>query len=158
MTRIGLGWDRHPLGEGRPLLLLGVEIPSPRGPTAHSDGDVLAHAVADAVLGMAGLGDLGGFFPEDAAWTEKMAGSDLLRQAVGAATKAGFKVHQVDAQIRLEDPPLAPYLPEIRARCAAILGVGEGEVRITARHGEGLGTVGRGECLEALVVLLGGRE
>ncbi|MBC8514362.1 2-C-methyl-D-erythritol 2,4-cyclodiphosphate synthase [bacterium] len=153
--RIGLGWDRHPLRRGLPLVILGVEIPSSVGPEAHSDGDVLAHALADALLGMAGAGDIGTFFPDDQEWTEGMSGVLLLEKARDVISSRGFLVSQIDAQIRLEKPMLSPYLGMIENRCREVLELSEDEVRITARHGEGLGPVGRGEGLEALVMVIG---
>ena len=148
----GIGWDSHRLVEGRPLILGGVEIPFERGLAGHSDADVLAHAVIDALLGAAGLGDIGQHFPDsDARW----AGADsleLLRTVVGAVDERGFAVTNVDTTVVMERPRLAPHRDAIRASLAGALGVAVERVNVKAATGERMGFVGREEGVAALAV------
>ena len=152
MIRSGIGIDTHALAAGRRLVLGGVEIPFERGLAGHSDADVLAHAIIDALLGAAGLGDIGEHFPDtDPAY----AGADsmaLLRTVVGRVADQGLAVAHVDATVMAERPPLAPHRAAIRASLAGGLGVGEGAVNVKATSGEGMGFVGRGEGIAALAV------
>jgi len=155
VVRVGIGFDIHRLAPGRPLVLAGVEIAADRGPLAHSDGDVILHAVADAVLGAAALGDLGEHFPDnDPAW--KAADSaGILSRAVDMARAAGFRPAGADVNVLLEQPRLAPHKPAMRARLAELLGLQADRVSIKARTMEGLGPIGEGEAVaaQALVVL-----
>jgi 2-C-methyl-D-erythritol 2,4-cyclodiphosphate synthase len=148
----GIGWDSHRLVAGRPLILGGVTIPFERGLAGHSDADVLAHAVIDALLGAAGLGDIGEHFPDtDAGW----AGADslaLLRAVVALVGEAGHAVTNVDTTVVMERPKLGPHRAEIRAALAAALGVPVQRVNVKASTGEGMGFVGRGEGVAALAV------
>jgi 2-C-methyl-D-erythritol 2,4-cyclodiphosphate synthase len=148
----GIGWDSHRLVAGRPLILGGVTIPSERGLQGHSDADVLAHAVIDALLGAAGLGDIGEHFPDtDARW----AGADsldLLRAVLAQVGERGLVVAHVDATVAMERPKLGPHKAAIRASLAAALGVGVERVNVKATTGEGMGFVGRGEGVAALAV------
>ena len=150
--RTGIGWDSHRLAEGRRLILGGVEIAYERGLLGHSDADVLTHAVIDALLGAAGLDDIGTLFPDtDAAY----AGADsmvLLADVVGRVTAGGHTIEHVDATVIIERPKLAPHRDAIRASLAAGLGVAGDQVNVKASTGEGLGFVGRGEGVAALVV------
>jgi 2-C-methyl-D-erythritol 2,4-cyclodiphosphate synthase len=152
MTRTGIGYDSHRLAAGRRLILGGVVIASELGLDGHSDADVLTHAVIDAVLGAAGLGDIGGHFPDtDAAF----AGADsigLLRTAVDRVSAAGFRIGNVDATVVIERPKLAPHRQAMEARLAGALGLGEGAVNVKATTGELVGFVGRGEGAAALAV------
>jgi 2-C-methyl-D-erythritol 2,4-cyclodiphosphate synthase len=154
----GIGWDSHRLVEGRPLILGGVTIPFERGLAGHSDADVLAHAVIDALLGAAGLGDIGEHFPDtDARW----AGADslaLLRAVVALVGEAGQAVANVDSTVVMERPKLGPHRPEIRASLAAALGVAVERVNVKASTGEGMGFVGRGEGVAALAVVTLARD
>ncbi|MBI4569066.1 MAG: 2-C-methyl-D-erythritol 2,4-cyclodiphosphate synthase [Planctomycetes bacterium] len=154
MLRIGQGWDRHRLIPGRPLVLGAVTVPSPVGPEAHSDGDVLLHALADAVWGAAGGGDLGDHFPPgDPRWKE--ADSALfLKAAVADARRAGFEVVNADATIVLEHPRLAAHKEEMRRRVALLLGVTPDRVSVKAKTAEGLDAAGAGQCVEAQAVVL----
>jgi 2-C-methyl-D-erythritol 2,4-cyclodiphosphate synthase len=153
-TRVGQGWDLHRLVPGRKFVLGGVEVPSPRGPRGHSDADPLLHALADAVLGAAGLGDLGDHFPPaDPKWKDADS-RDLLRRAVEAARAAGWAVGNADATVVLEEPRLAPFKAAIRRSVAAALGVPEEAVNVKAKTAEGLGPVGAGEAVEARAVVL----
>jgi 2-C-methyl-D-erythritol 2,4-cyclodiphosphate synthase len=148
----GIGWDSHRLVEGRPLILGGVTIPSERGLAGHSDADVLAHAVVDALLGAAGLGDIGEHFPDT---DERWAGADsleLLRAVVALVGERGLAVVHVDATVAMERPKLGPHKTEIRAALAAALGVDGDRVNVKATTGEGMGFVGRGEGVAAVAV------
>ncbi len=150
--RVGLGYDSHRLAEGRKLILGGVEIPFERGLDGHSDSDVLAHAVIDALLGAAGLGDIGHHFPDT---DERWRGADsvaLLEQVVAMLGERGFTVVNVDCTVIMEAPKVAPHRDAIRARLAAALGVPEGQVNVKASTGERMGFVGRGEGAAALAI------
>jgi 2-C-methyl-D-erythritol 2,4-cyclodiphosphate synthase len=148
-VRTGLGIDTHRFAEGRPLVLGGVEIPHDRGLAGHSDADVLAHAVTDAILGAAGLGDIGEHFPDtDPRWRDADS-IGLLRAVVLLAREAGWAVAHVDATVMLERPKLAPFRAEIAARLAGATG---GTVSVKATTGEGMGFVGREEGAAALAV------
>ena len=146
----GIGWDVHRLAEGRDLILGGVRIDHDRGLEGHSDADVLTHAVMDALLGAAGLGDIGEHFPDtDAAY----AGADSLALLRDVVSLLGFReVLHVDVSVLLERPRLAPHKAEIRARLAGALGVGVDRVNVKATTGERLGFVGREEGVAALAV------
>ena len=146
--RSGLGIDSHRFEPGRRLVLGGVEIPSELGLAGHSDADVLAHAIADALLGAAGLGDIGRHFPDtDAAWKDADS-MELLRDVVARVRAEGFEVVHVDATVMLERPKLAPHREAISASLGAVLG----SVNVKATTGEGMGFVGRGEGAAALAV------
>ena len=146
--RTGIGFDSHRFAAGRRLLLGGVEIPSELGLAGHSDADVLAHAITDALLGAAGLGDIGQHFPDtDATWKDADS-MDLLRDVVARVREAGFEPVHVDATVMLERPKIAPHREAIVASLAAVLG----SVSVKATTGEGMGFVGRGEGAAALAV------
>jgi len=148
----GIGWDSHRLVEGRPLILGGVTIPYERGFAGHSDADVLAHAIIDALLGAAGLGDIGEHFPDT---DERWAGADslaLLHTVVQQVTAAGFAIAHVDSTVVMERPKLGPHKTAIRAALAGALGVGAERVNVKATTGEGMGFVGRGEGVAAMAV------
>ena len=147
-VRTGIGIDSHRFGPGRPLILGGVEIPHDVGLSGHSDADVLAHAIADALLGAAGLGDIGQHFPDT---DERWRGADsmqLLRHVVSLVEERGHRVGHVDATVMLERPKLAPHRDAIRASLGAVLG----SVNVKATTGEGMGFIGRGEGAAALAV------
>ena len=146
--RTGIGVDSHRLAAGRRLVLGGVEIPHDRGLAGHSDADVLAHAIADALLGAAGLGDIGRHFPDtDAVWKDADS-MELLRDVVTRVRDEGFEVVHVDATVMLERPKLGPHREAISASLGAVLG----SVNVKATTGEGMGFVGRGEGAAALAV------
>jgi len=151
MVRTGLGVDTHAFAPGRPLILGGVDIPHEQGLAGHSDADVLTHAVIDALLGAAGLGDIGEHFP-DTDPRFKDADSLLLRSVVAYLAERGFVIGNVDATVVLERPKLAPYRDGIREALAAALGLPRTAVSIKATTGEGIGFVGRGEGAAALAV------
>ncbi len=152
--RIGHGYDLHALAPGRRLVLGGVEIPHSHGPLAHSDGDVLLHALADALLGAAALGDIGEHFPDT---DPAFAGADsrvLLRHVVALVRAAGYAVANVDATVLAQQPKLAPHRDAMRANIAADLGIAHDAVSVKATTTEQLGPVGRGEAIAAHAVCL----
>ena len=152
--RIGQGYDIHRLVPGRKLILGGEEIPHPLGLDGHSDADVLLHALGDALLGAAGLGDLGHHFPPgDARWKDASS-VDLLRRIAGMISEAGFKVVNCDCTVIAEAPKLAPYRDRIRARIARTLDIEPEAVGLKATTNEKLGSIGRGEGIAALAVVL----
>jgi len=151
-VRVGLGYDSHRLAGGRRLILGGVEIPFELGLDGHSDSDVLAHALIDALLGAAGLGDIGHHFPDtDERWRDADSIA-LLEQVVAMLRERGLRVVNVDCTVIMEAPKLAPHRDAIRARLAAALGVAEQDVNVKASTGEGMGFVGRGEGAAALAI------
>jgi 2-C-methyl-D-erythritol 2,4-cyclodiphosphate synthase len=154
VIRTGLGWDLHRLVRGRPFLLGGVEIPSDRGELGHSDGDVLAHAITDAVLGAAALGDIGELYPpSDPAWKDACS-LDLLRSAYGKVLAAGWRLINLDCVVICERPRILPFRELIRASLAGALGVDADTVYVKGKTGEGLGPVGEGLAVEALASVL----
>jgi 2-C-methyl-D-erythritol 2,4-cyclodiphosphate synthase len=152
MSLLGIGYDSHRLAAGRRLVIGGVEIPHERGLEGHSDADVLAHAIADALLGAAGLGDIGTHFPDT---DERWRGADsieLLRQVVAMLDERGLRVGNVDCTVVMEAPKLAPHRDAIEARLAGALAVSPARVNVKASTGEGIGFVGRGEGVAALAI------
>ena len=154
MFRIGIGWDTHRLVEGRPLILGGVKITADRGAEGHSDGDVLAHAVADAILGALCEGDLGLHFPDtDPQWKDADS-LELLARVNRLAHARGFQVVNADSTITLERPKLREHIEAMRESLARTLGVDQGCVSVKAKTGEGLDAVGRGEAVTVQAVVL----
>ena len=152
MTRAGIGYDSHRFEAGRRLVLGGVEIPHERGLAGHSDADVLAHAVTDALLGAAGLGDIGRHFPDtDGRWRDADS-IELLRAARELVEEGGLAPGQVDATVICEAPKLAPHADAMRERLADALGVDAAAVSVKFTTNEGMGFVGRGEGIAALAV------
>jgi 2-C-methyl-D-erythritol 2,4-cyclodiphosphate synthase len=152
--RVGIGLDAHALVDGVPLVLGGVEIPSSRGLAGHSDGDVLAHALIDALLGAAGLEDIGTLFPSG---DERWRGSsslDLLATAYRRVREAGFALVNADVVLVGEEPRLAPHRADMRARLSASLGVEPAQVAVRATTTDRLGFTGRGDGLAAQAVVL----
>jgi 2-C-methyl-D-erythritol 2,4-cyclodiphosphate synthase len=152
--RIGQGWDIHRLVQGRRLMVGGVEIPHDKGELAHSDGDVLLHAITDAILGAAALGDIGTHFPPSEPEWKDASSADLLRRAMRLVREAGFEIHNVDCTVILERPRLGPYREAIIASIAGILDAETRSVSFKAKTMEGLGDVGRGDAVEAMAVAL----
>lgn len=148
MIRIGLGYDLHRLVEGRQLVLGGVAIPFHKGEDGHSDGDVLLHAITDALLGASGLGDIGEFFPpSDMKW--KGADSkELLKAAWEAVKKNGWNIENIDCVIALQEPKFLPWRSKVRESISQILEIGADAVFVKAKTGEGLGDVGEGRAVE----------
>ena len=154
MDRVGIGYDVHRLETGRRLVLGGVEVPFEKGLAGHSDADVLAHAIADALLGALGAGDIGHHFPDrDERW--RGVSSLVILQQVGQKVRAaGFTIAHVDATLCAERPRIAEYVPDMRARLAGALGTEIAAVSVKATTGEGIGLVGRGEGMWALAIAL----
>lgn len=152
--RIGEGWDVHALVEGRPLILGGVTIAHTHGLLGHSDADVLLHAITDALLGAAGLGDIGRHFPDtDAAY--KGADSWVLLQRAGDLVRqAGFSIGNIDSTVVAQAPKLAPYIPAMCERIAQALRVQVGQVNVKAKTAEKMGPVGLGQSMEARAIAL----
>jgi len=151
-VRIGTGYDAHALTAGIPLVLGGVEIEHPSGLAGHSDGDVIAHALIDALLGAAGLGDIGGLFPSGEERFRGISSLDLLTEAYGQVSAAGWRLVNADCVLVGEEPRIAPHRDEMRQRLGKA--VGEGEVNVRATTTDRLGFTGRGEGLAAHAVAL----
>ena len=151
-VRTGIGWDSHRLVAGRPLVLGGVEIESEVGLQGHSDADVLAHAVIDALLGAAGLDDIGTHFPDTDPRYRNADSIELLAQAGNLVAGAGFTVVGVDATVMIEAPKIGGARVQMRERLAAALGVDASVVNVKATTGEGMDAVGRGEGAAAIAV------
>ena len=152
--RIGEGWDVHALVPGRPLIIGGVRIPHHQGLLGHSDADVLLHAITDAVLGAAGLGDIGRHFPDT---DERFKGADssaLLAEAMRRVREAGYELGNVDSTVVAQAPKLASHMAAMRASVARALSVDEAQVNIKAKTAEKLGPVGQGLSIEARAVAL----
>lgn len=158
VPRVGFGWDVHPLEQGRPFRLVGVEVTAEFGPAGHSDGDPLSHAVADALLGAAGAGDIGMLFPDNDPRYRDMPGSDLLRETVEHLRGRGWRPSGVDAVVIVDQPQLAPHREAIRARLAEILGLHPGAVSVKGKRTEGLGGLasGAGVGCQAVATLVSG--
>jgi 2-C-methyl-D-erythritol 2,4-cyclodiphosphate synthase len=150
--RVGIGYDSHPFAAGRKLILGGVEIPHPKGLAGHSDADAVAHAVTDAILGAAGLGDIGRLFPDnDPLW--KGANSiDMLNKAFLKVVEAGFQFVHVDVTVVIEKPKLVPYLAAMKERLAEALLTGPAHVSVKAKTNEGMGWIGRGEGVAVMAI------
>ena len=154
MIRVGLGYDLHRLVEGRRLILGGVVFDFEKGEDGHSDGDVLLHAITDALLGAAGLGDIGSYFPpEDEKWKDANS-ADLLRAVWKDVCAAGWELGNLDCVIKLEKPKFLPRRGEVIESIAAILGVDKSQVFVKAKTGEKLPPVGTSEAVEAECVCL----
>jgi 2-C-methyl-D-erythritol 2,4-cyclodiphosphate synthase len=153
-VRVGVGVDAHALVEGVPLVLGGIEVESERGLAGHSDGDVIAHALIDAILGAAGLGDIGSLFPPGAAEWEGASSLDLLARAYAQVREAGFELANADCVLVGEEPRIAPLRGAMQGRLAEAVGVEPGLVTVRATTTDGLGFTGRGEGLAAVAVAL----
>jgi 2-C-methyl-D-erythritol 2,4-cyclodiphosphate synthase/2-C-methyl-D-erythritol 4-phosphate cytidylyltransferase/2-C-methyl-D-erythritol 2,4-cyclodiphosphate synthase len=154
MIRVGLGRDIHRLIKGRRFILGGVELASDRGELGHSDGDVLAHAVTDAVLGAAGLGDIGALFPPSENQWKDADSMTLLRTAFAMVKNTGWQVVNLDCVVCCEKPKLLPCRDQIRCSLARALEIDPGAVFVKGKTGEGLDSVGEGRAVEALAVCL----
>lgn len=153
--RVGLGFDVHRLIEGRPCTLGGLELPHPTGPSGHSDGDAVLHAITDAILGAAGLDDIGTLFPDtDPAWKDA-ASSSFLSAAVERAAGAGWSLGNLDVVIATEGPRIAPHRPAMRARIAELCGIDADAVNVKGKTFEGLGALaeGAGVAVQAICLL-----
>ncbi len=152
--RIGEGWDTHALAAGRKLIIGGVDIPHPLGLLGHSDADVLLHAITDALLGAAALGDIGTHFPDT---DERFSGADsitLLSEAARLVRAQGWQIGNVDSTVIAQAPRLMPHIAAMRARIAAALGLTSGQVSVKAKTAEKLGPVGQGLSIEARAIVL----
>ena len=152
--RIGEGWDIHALVPGRKLLIGGVEVPFDRGLLGHSDADVLLHAITDALLGAAGLGDIGKHFPDT---DERFKGADsvvLLTEAARRVREQGFQIGNVDSTVIAQAPKLAPHIDAMRSRIAQALDLAPAQVNVKAKTAEKLGPVGQGLAIEARAIVL----
>lgn len=152
--RIGIGYDVHKLVPGRRLILGGVNVPSPMGLAGHSDADVLVHAIMDALLGAAALGDIGRLFPDTEPRFKDADSMKLLAEVVTLLAEAGWGIGNVDATLAAERPKLSPYVPAMVQRLAATLAVDDGAVNVKATTSEGLGFVGTGQGMAAHAVAL----
>lgn len=152
--RIGEGWDTHQLVTGRPLILGGVSIPHSNGLLGHSDADALAHAITDALLGAAALGDIGRLFPDTAVEFKGADSMRLLRAAYAQVQAAGWQLVNLDSTIVAQAPKMAPHIPGMCARLAEALGVAVAQVNVKAKTAEKLGPVGEGLAIEARAVVL----
>lgn len=154
MIRVGLGYDLHRLVEGRPLILGGIILPFEKGEDGHSDGDVLFHAITDAVLGASGLGDIGSFFPpEEQKWKDADS-AELLKTVIEKVYANGWKIENLDCVVKLEKPKFIPYRQQVIENIAKVLGVKPDQVFVKAKTGEKLPPVGTSEAVEASVVCL----
>ncbi len=152
--RIGEGWDIHALVPGRALVLGGVTIPHTTGLLGHSDADVLLHAITDALVGAAGLGDIGTHFPDTAAEFRGANSAVLLTEAMRRVAALGWVVNNVDSTVIAQAPKLAPHMAAMRASIAKALGITEGQVNVKAKTAEKMGPVGQGAAMEARAVVL----
>ncbi len=152
--RVGIGHDTHRLVEGRPLILGGVRIDHPRGLIGHSDADVVFHAVADALLGAAGLGDIGEHYPDtDPRWSGLDSGR-LLAEVVAQVASGGWRTVNCDVVVHAQEPKLGPHKPALRVNLARLLGVDLGAVNVKAKTGEHVGPIGRAEAISCEAVVL----
>jgi 2-C-methyl-D-erythritol 2,4-cyclodiphosphate synthase len=154
MIRIGLGHDTHRLAPGKPLVIGGVTVPHDVGPVAHSDGDVLLHAITDALLGAAGLGDIGEWFPDN---DPQFAGADsgaLLERVLDRLAADGWSVVNLDCTVHAQRPKLSPFKESIAGRIAGLLRVARSQVNVKAKTGEKVGPVGREEAISADAVVM----
>jgi 2-C-methyl-D-erythritol 2,4-cyclodiphosphate synthase len=151
-TRFGIGYDSHRFAAGRSLRLAGVTVPHTHGLIGHSDGDVALHALVDALLGAAALGDIGTFFPDDDPRWRGADSTQFVKQVAETLRERGYSVQQVDITILAERPKLAPLIAQMRAAAAKALGVTAEAVSIKAKTNEGMGWIGRGEGIAALAV------
>ena len=154
MIRIGEGWDVHQLVTGRPLVLGGITIPHSHGLLGHSDADALLHAITDALLGAAALGDIGRHFPDTDAQFRGADSWQLLREAAQRVRQAGYAIGNVDSTVLAQAPKLAPHIEAMRLRIAQALDVEVSQVNVKAKTAEKIGPVGQGQSMEAQSVVL----
>jgi 2-C-methyl-D-erythritol 2,4-cyclodiphosphate synthase len=154
MLKVGLGYDIHPLAEGRRFVLGGIEIPFPKGPLGHSDGDAVIHAIIDALLGTLGEGDIGGLFPDDDPGFKDVPSLELLEDVMGRLRRAGGRIVNLDTVIVAEEPRLAPHVDRMKTVLRPVLGLGEKALNIKAKTNEKLGPVGEGNAVACWAVAL----
>src|SRR6266550_1960962 len=150
--RVGVGYDSHTFARGRPLILGGITIPSDLGLDGHSDADAICHALTDAILGAAGLGDIGEMFPDTDSANEDRDSIQMLEAAVKRVSSAGYRVNQVDVCVISEVPRLTAYRDEIRAKLGVALGIDSASVSVKGKSNEGMGWIGRREGLACIAV------
>lgn len=150
--RVGVGYDSHRFASGRPLILGGILIPSELGLDGHSDADAVCHAITDAILGAAGLGDIGEMFPDHDPANKDRDSIGMLEAAVRRISSAGYKVGQIDVSVIAESPRLLPHRDRMRARLAVALGIDSASVSVKGKSNEGMGWVGRKEGLACIAV------
>lgn len=154
MTRAGIGYDLHRLAEGRKLMIGGIEVPFSKGSVGHSDGDVLSHALCDALLGAAGLGDIGTHFPDTDPQWKGVSSLLFLEHARELLEARRLRIQNVDAVVICERPKLGPHFPAIRAEIARSLGISMEQINLKAKTNEGTGEIGRGEAIAAYVIAM----
>ncbi|HPP54355.1 MAG TPA: 2-C-methyl-D-erythritol 2,4-cyclodiphosphate synthase, partial [Thermoguttaceae bacterium] len=152
--RVGLGHDTHRLAMGGPLRIGGVDIPHDRHSVGHSDADALLHAITDALLGAAGLGDIGQYFPPEDPANRGRDSAEMLQRVLGQVQAVGWQIVNIDCIVHLERPKLAPHWLQIRARLAEVLHIAPEQIGLKAKTGEGLGAIGREELWMAQAVVL----
>ena len=152
MTRAGIGYDLHRLTAGRKLVLGGIEVPFDRGPAGHSDGDALAHCICDALLGAAGLGDIGTHFPDnDPKWKDANS-LRFLQRVRELFAERGLRIAHIDATVITEKPKLGPHFPAMREALAGALGIEPQRINLKAKTNEGVDAIGRGEAIAAQAI------
>ena len=153
MTRAGIGYDLHRLTEGRRLILGGIEVPFHKGPAGHSDGDALAHAICDALLGAAGLGDIGGHFPDtDPKWKD-VSSLRFLERVRDLLVERRLRICHIDAVVITEKPKLGPHFPAMRETLAKSLAISASAINLKAKTNEGVDAIGRGEAIAAQAIV-----
>jgi 2-C-methyl-D-erythritol 2,4-cyclodiphosphate synthase len=152
--RVGNGYDVHQLVDGKPLVIGGVTIKHDKGALGHSDADVLIHAIIDAILGAAGMADIGSYFPDNDPQYKNADSTELLAKVRELLFVKGFKIGNIDSTIILQEPILKPYIPEMKRKISEILGISENDVSIKAKTNENLGYLGRGEAIAAQAIAL----
>ena len=153
MTRAGIGYDLHRLAEGRKLILGGIEVPFHKGPAGHSDGDALAHAICDALLGAAGLGDIGAHFPDtDPKWKD-VSSLRFLERVRDLLAEHQLRISHMDAVVITEKPKLGPHFPAMREALAKSLGISISAINLKAKTNEGVDAIGHGEAIAAQVIV-----
>ncbi len=152
MTRSGIGYDLHRLAQGRKLILGGIEVPFEKGPAGHSDGDALAHAICDALLGAAGLGDIGTHFPDTDPQWKGVSSLVFLERTRRLLDEQGLSIRHIDAVVILERPKLGPHFPAMRGALAKVLGIEPARINLKAKTNEGVGEIGRSEAIAAQAI------
>jgi 2-C-methyl-D-erythritol 2,4-cyclodiphosphate synthase len=154
MTRAGIGYDLHRLAEGRKLILGGIEVQFHKGPAGHSDGDALAHAICDALLGAAGLGDIGAHFPDtDPQWKD-VSSLRFLEHVRDLLAEVRLRISHIDAVVILEKPKLGPHFPAMREALAKSLAISASAINLKAKTNEGVDAIGRGEAIAAQAIVI----
>ena len=154
MVKIGLGYDSHRLVTGKPLLMGGIRIDYARGLLGHSDGDVVLHAISDALLGAIGAGDIGIYFPDTDIKNKDIDSSIILGEVNAKAIEAGFRIANLDLVIIAEEPKINPYYERMKARISEILHIATGQVNIKAKTNEKMGDIGKGDGIACIAVVL----